>query len=347
MYGSNSWASTTPTGDYTSEFTYDANGNLQTLKRNRTNGVLMDDLDYAYYSINGNRSNRLSHVIDPKGQQIPGVDFGLNPQSPGNYQYDEIGNLIADPSEEIDEIVWDMRGKIREVKYNSSSTKPDLEFRYDAMGNRTLKIVKEEFSTGLTWPALWKYTYYMRDAQGNIIATYEKRYIDAQNFSPGGPFDDLYTDWFAVQSDHVETLQLSELHIYGSDRLGMYTSSDTVFAAGGSFGPSGDSWGYDMLGLQPIFERPNRPDNLSTAMVDDHDPRYRTYNYGLKRYELKNHLGNVLQVISDRKLPDDPNGLQVSCFRADVYSYQDYYGFGMVMPGRNDKRAGYRFGFQG
>lgn len=64
---------------------------------------------------------------------------------------------------------------------------------------------------------------------------------------------------------------------------------------------------------------------------------------GEKQYELKDHLGNVRAVITDRKLYDvdtDEN-------TAEVASYNNYYPFGMLMPGFNYNAKEYRFGFNG
>jgi RHS repeat-associated protein len=67
------------------------------------------------------------------------------------------------------------------------------------------------------------------------------------------------------------------------------------------------------------------------------------YRYvGDKRYELSNHLGNVLSVISDRSLVDANGGLS-----PDVLSYSDYYPFGMLMPNRHGSSDSYRYGFNG
>ena len=59
--------------------------------------------------------------------------------------------------------------------------------------------------------------------------------------------------------------------------------------------------------------------------------------FGLKSYELSNHLGNVLTVVSDYR-----NGLD-----ATILKTQDYYAFGSEMEGRGFDGAGYRYGFQG
>ena len=72
-------------------------------------------------------------------------------------------------------------------------------------------------------------------------------------------------------------------------------------------------------------------------------------------YELANHLGNVLNVVTDRKLPVDipliagtqqGDGI-VDYFTADVVSYSYYLAFGQIMPNRSASEGSYRYGFQG
>ncbi len=69
---------------------------------------------------------------------------------------------------------------------------------------------------------------------------------------------------------------------------------------------------------------------------------------GNKFFELSNHLGNVLSTVSDRKLGVEgtTTGI-VDYYTADVKSSQDYYPFGMLMPGRGSGAENYRFGFNG
>jgi RHS repeat-associated protein len=69
-------------------------------------------------------------------------------------------------------------------------------------------------------------------------------------------------------------------------------------------------------------------------------------------YECANHLGNVLITISDRKkqiAQASPNQLKVRYYKAIVINANDYYPFGMQMPGRKYNRSTkrYRFGFNG
>ncbi len=72
---------------------------------------------------------------------------------------------------------------------------------------------------------------------------------------------------------------------------------------------------------------------------------------GYKYYELSNHLGNVLTVVTDRKYQvDDNNDGNTDKFSPDIVSTTDYYAFGQSMPGRtwsSTTEPSYSFGFNG
>jgi photosystem II stability/assembly factor-like uncharacterized protein len=187
--------------DYTETYTYDANGNILTLKRKGISNCSspasneIDDLVYKYeYRANDNlytrKTNRLRAVLDAVGHTVaPGTndikDQPWHTPKPNpsnlppdpqydNYQYDRLGNLIKDVQEEIASIEWTTYGKIKSITRTQNSLKPDLEFAYDPSGNRVLKIVKphDPGGTGVMGQQYWKYTYYVRDAQGNTLANY-------------------------------------------------------------------------------------------------------------------------------------------------------------------------------
>ncbi|MGH2667499.1 pre-toxin TG domain-containing protein, partial [Flavobacterium sp.] len=68
---------------------------------------------------------------------------------------------------------------------------------------------------------------------------------------------------------------------------------------------------------------------------------------GDKRYELANHLGNVLVVANDKLIPGLDQKSLLTHFNADVLSYSDYDPFGMLVPNRHAVFGNYRYGFQG
>ena len=67
---------------------------------------------------------------------------------------------------------------------------------------------------------------------------------------------------------------------------------------------------------------------------------------GNKQYELTNHLGNVLVTISDKKIGHDAGSGVVDYYDADIITANDYYPFGMIMPGRKYAAGiAYRYAF--
>ena len=77
-----------------------------------------------------------------------------------------------------------------------------------------------------------------------------------------------------------------------------------------------------------------------------------TFTRGEKSYELTNHLGNVLSTITDKKIAvvSGSNSSLIDHFTADIATAQDFYPFGMLMPGRTytaSTATNYRFGFNG
>lgn len=184
------------TNKYQSDYTYDPNGNLLALNRKDDLGVDMDKFTYEYLTdTSGDLTNRLSYVDDNSGY-VGTNDFNSTIASQ-TFDYDDIGNLISDDTEEIEEIKWNNQGKVIEIIRESTSTKPDLEFEYDAIGNRVSKLVKGKDNAGnIDVPLEWQKTIYIRDAQGNVMATYRS----------------VFEAYALETQDH---------HVYGNDRLGV------------------------------------------------------------------------------------------------------------------------------
>ena len=277
----NSW-STGGAGliDYAASFTYDANGNLKTLNRagKVAAAATMDSFTYHYTS----GTNKLEYVDDVVNSANYSVD--IDDQSANNYEYDDIGNLTKDVSEEISDIDWTVYGKIQKIHRDVSSTKDELDFAYSPDGHRIMKrVVSSNDDTTTTW--------YVRDAQGNIMATYTQ-------------IPDTFT-WHSSP-------------IYGSSRIGVF---------------------------KPSLDLVHETDSISDTFPDTEE----YFKRGCRYYEMANHLGNVLVVITDKRYVNCDMSNNVTYYEADIVQAQDYYPFGMLMPGRSytATSAEYRFGFNG
>jgi RHS repeat-associated protein len=182
---------------YSTSYSYDANGNITALQRKDKDNNLMDNLSYSYI----NNTNQLQSVTDASSSAGITTDF----EGASNYSYDKIGNLVSDEGEEIKKIYWTVSGKVMYVERDHGSTKSDLEFTYDPMGNRVMKIERLRNTSGLT--GHYKATWYARDAQGNVMATYSTSQNDGYNSND---------------------LMLKDYSIYGSDRLGLVSINEKV-----------------------------------------------------------------------------------------------------------------------
>ncbi|MBN2727957.1 MAG: hypothetical protein JXR53_01930 [Bacteroidales bacterium] len=185
----------------------------------------MDNLAYTYKNdaTSGEEGNQLDYVSDSYGFTSQN-DVGS--QSSGNYTYDEIGNMISDDTEDIDDIDWTIYGKIASIDFGSDN---DLEFGYDPMGNRIMKMEDDVAGDA--------YTFYVRDAQGNIMATYTT--VDDAN-------DYVYLD---------------EFHLYGSSRMDIEDINTRMDQIGWS------STRTHTLGLK-YFELSNHLGNVQTTISD-------------------------------------------------------------------------------
>ncbi len=76
-------------------------------------------------------------------------------------------------------------------------------------------------------------------------------------------------------------------------------------------------------------------------------PMQSTYTRGTTYFELSNHLGNVLAVVTDRKLAQPDGGTGVAFYLPDIVSATDYYPIGFAMEGRGFSSDNYRYGFNG
>jgi RHS repeat-associated protein len=243
---SNLWSASgqTVSNMYENTFTYDANGNILTQNRFDETGVKFENMDYRYKKdANGNfMQNRLYHVNDSASSGLETDDIDdqgafvstiASINTVNNYRYDEIGNLIADSTEQIDTIKWTVYGKIKEIKRTSGSSKKNLKFDYDASNSR---IAKQILSSAGSWE---KTIFYVRDAQGNVMSTYEESVVDSSF-----------------------TYKLKEQHLYGSSRIGMVNPEKEMIGA-----DTTNEFAFDTLNKRQ-YEIVNHLRNVLTVTYD-------------------------------------------------------------------------------
>ncbi len=167
--GTDSWNAFSQ--EYLTTYEYDANGNITRLIRHAddpgTGVTAMDSLEYHYKA---GQSNRLDYLFDAVAGD-PHTEDIENTQSAGNYEYDEIGNLIQDWDEGFMSMNWDAYGKVKSVNYRLPIYPWRIKYTYDASGNRVKKRVLVGQTVNWNESSTTFYTY---DAEGRVVAIYKK-----------------------------------------------------------------------------------------------------------------------------------------------------------------------------
>uniref|UniRef100_UPI0031DA91BA RHS repeat protein n=1 Tax=Chitinophaga sp. TaxID=1869181 RepID=UPI0031DA91BA len=255
--------------DFSEKVKYDPNGNILQYLRNGNHtfagaGIVMDSLKYTYRP----GTNKLDFIYDTVSTKRYNND--LDAQLTGNYQYDSIGNLIADKGAGLVNVEWNANGKIAKIKKSDSTA---ITFAYDVFGNRIMKSVN-----GVE-------TWYVREPTGKVLSVYK---VGDSTINSGA-------------------LSQTEVNLYGSDRLGMQTLNQDVQHAS-------TASQITLTGL-----------GAGTDL---------SFTRGKKIFELKNHIQNVTVTVSDRKVGISTDNVLIDHYEAYVLSAQEYYPFGMLMPGR-------------
>ncbi|HMH33194.1 MAG TPA: RHS repeat-associated core domain-containing protein [Puia sp.] len=234
----NSWSAIAAIVQYKERVTYDANGNILKFLRNGNSAgaaLVMDSLGYQYYA----GTNRLQRIRDSVSSTRYGTYDDLDDQPANNYVYDSVGNLIKDSAESIKNIKWSVYGKPLEITRTSTSDNALIKilYYYDAQGNRIGKV-QTFSSTGNR-----AFTWYSRDAQGNIISMY----------SGTGP------------SDTSLIVNAARWMTYGSSRVGVFNNITTM-----STGPTSLASVHEFTGNRGLryYELDNHLGSELAAVTD-------------------------------------------------------------------------------
>jgi YD repeat-containing protein len=156
------------TNQYKNSYAYDPDGNIQKLVRNGNNlsTLAMDSIIY-HYTV-GNTDNRLQNVNDYVADNYTNDIKQNTINNVARYMYDPTGNLIKDLVSGQDTIQWNNYNKVTKViQYDTDTT--ELRFNYDGSGQRYMKTTVKAIND----TTVEKGQYYVRDAQGNILAVYD------------------------------------------------------------------------------------------------------------------------------------------------------------------------------
>ncbi len=196
-------------------------------------------------------------------------------------------------------------------------------YLYDEIGN--LVFDKQEGIDSIRWNVYGKIKavrsstkdnlYFDYDASGNRIAKHVYSNTGVWKYSmfyerdAQGNVMSMYDNRTIAST---MSYKWDEQHLYGSSRLGVFNP------------------GVEMIGA---------------VLNTDSSKNY----LGQKHYELTNHLGNVLTVISDKKIQiaNTVTTTSTDHYVANIVSATDYYVFGQEMYGRRFRQSAYSSAFNG
>jgi|GEM_PF-612151 len=206
-------------------------------------------------------------------------------------------------------------------------------YKYDAVGN-LIKDTKGEIGS-IEWNVYGKIIKiikndaintviaYSYDAAGDRLSTtISKNGIDNIIWYVKDASGNVVSVYSAIKTDAnaITELKQAELHLYGNQRLGILNTSLDVLA------------------------------NLNVNLTDNDgltNTFKGTFERGDKNFELSNHLGSVLSIVTDGKLQNTADNQIVSTYSPKIVSVSDQAPFGMNLIGRNWNSDRYRFGFNG
>lgn len=160
--------------DYKSNYWYDQDGNIKRLTRRgnspgNTIGGTTQAMDIMSYFYMDPTNNKLKNVTDSASHTYTKIEdiATYTNNTATRYLYDPIGNVIKDLVSGEDTVKWNLYNKVTET--SDGTAKRSLKFMYDAMGNRVFKSYLQNDTANVE-----NNEYYVRDAQGNILAVYKR-----------------------------------------------------------------------------------------------------------------------------------------------------------------------------
>ena len=301
---------------------------------------------YAYQYDRLNRIKLMQTCLDASGSvQNNNTWYGVSATAhyKNSYTYDANGNILTlnrndQSGNSLDRLVYNYfsgTNMLRYIQDNAGVTptcSSDMEnqtttnYTYDSIGNLTRDVITD--AKTINWTVFGKlasvYKYnnkrysFLYDALARRTVKYNQvsQVSTYTTYDPNGNILGIYE--MKTGSNGYLNLYLKEQPIYGSGRLGVILPDRAL--------------SYYTTSGCTVYTPPS--------------PTIFTATYCNRRYELTNHLGNVMVTITDKRKAHYV-GTKIDFYYPTVVSTIDYYPFGMEMPGRIKGDTSYRFGFNG
>jgi|GEM_PF-2012448 len=253
-----------------------------------------------------------------------------------DYEYDANGNILLlkrnayGESPKMDELSYTYESKAN--GYNRNTNK--LSHVTDAVGANAWEDIESQESGNYSYDEIGNM---INDRSENISSISWTLYGKVKQVIKADGA--ITTYWYDASGNRIRKSSGNKTTYYSRDAGG------NVMAI----------YEKDQSGLR-VIERPiHGSDRIGqrnqTIYIDSDLAASSDYRYfkGDSDYELKNHLGNVLAVVSDNTIAVESSELPgtVGYIKAFVITANDYSSFGAIQPGRSFNSKTYRYGFNG
>ena len=176
---------TMETGNYSTSYTYDYNGNLENLTRKGRLGSgttygFIDDLTYTY------TGNQLLSVNDVNDIYYQLNGFSDNYSFSGDeYSYDSNGNMVSDQNKSLDSIVYNVLNLPQQINISTDGNN-EINYLYTANGQKLMKQTRIDNAVEQTVDYIGNFVYedgiltYLLTDEGRVIVntngTFEYQY---------------------------------------------------------------------------------------------------------------------------------------------------------------------------
>jgi RHS repeat-associated protein len=316
--GSTNW--TNNLVDFTvSNLTYDANGNILTLKQRALeigSPVTIDSLKYTYFT----NSNQLQKVSDAISDNSPLGDFKDTSSTGNDYSYDADGNVNMDLNKHVytgsgsPGIVFNVLNKADSIVMANRET---IHYYYDASGNQLFKTVRNVFGSS---PVTSSYLYdgpfvYLNDTLQYVLHEEGRvRYAQQKNSTTGALYYAYAWDYFIKDhqgnvrsviteerdtSTYAATMEKADSATEAALFSNIYTPNNTVYAKPTGFDTDTSNHYVSRLNASTSVNLPAGPSLVLKVMEGDQVQisTYAYYNTAVQPPGSVNLLSSILAIL--------------------------------------------------
>jgi YD repeat-containing protein len=292
-----------------------------------------------------------------------------------NYRYDQLNRLVnvqvykglneatnAWMPIAIDDykerITYDPNGNIRNyIRYGApslagmSKMMDSLNYTYYPDNNRLQRVNDDPSFSGYYPDDIDNQTEsenYLYDAAGNLV-TDKSEGISSVSWSAYGKISSLTkngvttTYTYDAAGNRITKTTGGLTTLYVKDANGNTRSIYEISATGSIDRKETHLYGSSKIGSVAAESKPPVTQTIGGGLADG---KVRTLVRGEKSFELGNHLQNILAIVTDKKISvDQDNDGRIDFYQTDVVAAQDYFPFGMNLPGRTVDNNSIKYGF--